>query len=284
MILRVEDLDASRARAEARTGALSDLRWLGLDWDEGPDVGGPNGPYVQSQRGSIYEEVLERLKATESVYPCTCTRAEIERFASAPHAGEEGPSYPGTCAHRTASDALALSDRLFAWRFRVPLGTVTWNDLFLGSMELDPSQTGGDFIVSRHGVCASYQLAVVADDAQMGVNQVIRGNDLASSTPRQILLYQRLGWPVPQFGHVPLAMGADGRRLAKRDGSLKLATLREAGVDLRRLIGCLVETCGLSHSIVPSMPQDWVKSFDPAVIPKEPWVVTPEWLDRLRTN
>jgi glutamyl-tRNA synthetase len=282
VILRIEDLDLSRARADACTGALADLRWLGLDWDAGPDVGGPSGPYVQSQRGSDYDEILERLKATESVYPCTCTRAEIERAASAPHADEEGPSYPGTCAHRTASDALALSDRPFAWRFRVAPGSITWNDLFLGPMDFDPSRLGGDFVVSRHGVGASYQLAVVADDAHMGVNQVIRGNDLVNSTPRQILLYRRLSWPEPQFGHVPLALDSAGRRLAKRDGSLKLATLRDADVDPRRLIGRLVESCGLSHSIIPSMPQDWVNSFDPAAIPTEPWIVTHEWLNRLR--
>jgi len=281
VILRIEDLDGTRARAVAAEGAIADLRWLGLDWDDGPDVGGPGGPYIQSQRASTYDEVLGRLRATESIYPCTCTRAEIERAASAPHADEEGPSYPGTCAHRTVADALALSDRPIAWRFRVVRGFVTWNDLFLGRMQLDPSRTGGDFIVSRHCVGASYQLAVVADDAEMGVNQVIRGNDLVSSTPRQILLYQRLGWPVPQFGHVPLAVGTDGRRLAKRDGSLKLATLREAGVDPRRLIGCLIETCGRSHSVVPSTPRDWVASFDPSAIPKGPWVVTREWLDCL---
>jgi glutamyl-tRNA synthetase len=150
-------------------------------------------------------------------------------------------------------------------------------------MEVDPSRTDGDFIVSRHGVGASYQLAVVADDAHMGVNQVIRGNDLVSSTPRQILLYRRLGWSEPQFGHVPLAIGADGRRLAKRDGSLKLAALRAAGVDPRRLIGCLSQSCGFSKAIVPSMPRDWVGAFDPRAIPKQPWIVTPEWLDRLRS-
>jgi glutamyl-tRNA synthetase len=281
VVLRIEDLDATRARPDARAGALVDLRWLGLDWDEGPDLDGPNGPYVQSQRSPTYDETLERLKATESVYPCTCTRAEIERAASAPHADEEGPSYLGTCARRRVSDALALSDRPFAWRFRVPRGHIAWNGLFLGPNEVDPFNTGGDFIVSRHGVGASYQLAVVADDALMGVNQVIRGNDLTSSTPRQILLYRQLGWPVPQFGHVPLAVGADGRRLAKRDGSLKLATLREAGVDPRRLIGCLAESCGWSSSIVASTPRDWVAAFDPRALPWEPWIVTDGWLSRV---
>jgi len=284
VILRIEDLDATRARGEAREGLLVDLRWLGLDWDEGPDVGGPGAPYVQSQRSSFYEAALARLKATESVYPCTCTRADVERAAGAPHPEEEGPSYPGTCAQRTVADALALADSPFAWRFRVRPGAVVWDDLFLGPMALDPSRTGGDFIVGRPGVGFSYQLAVVADDAEMGVNQVIRGNDLVTSTPRQILLYRRLGWPVPRFGHVPLAIGSDGRRLAKRDGSLKLAALREAGVDPCRLIGCLVHTCGWSSSIIPSWPADWIDRFSTASIPPQNWVVTPKWLDSLRAN
>ncbi len=281
VILRIEDLDATRARNEAREGALVNLRWLGLDWDEGPDVGGPRAPYVQSQRSSFYDAAIEQLKASESIYPCTCTRADIERAASAPHPEEEGPRYPGTCTHRTVADASALADHPFAWRFRVAPVAVVWDDLILGPMQLDPSRTGGDFVVGRNGVGASYQLAVVADDAEMGVNQVVRGNDLVNSTPRQILLYRRLGWPVPRFGHVPLAIGGDGRRLAKRDGSLKLATLREAGVDPRRLVGCLVHTCGWTDSIVRSMPRDWVASFDPRAIPKAPWIVTREWLDGL---
>ncbi|MGO9466946.1 MAG: tRNA glutamyl-Q(34) synthetase GluQRS [Isosphaeraceae bacterium] len=284
VIHRIEDLDATRARAEAREGAVVDLRWLGLDWDEGPDLGGPRAPYIQSQRSSFYEAALDRLKATESIYPCTCTRADIERAASAPHPEEEGPSYPGTCAHRCVADATALADRPFAWRFRVSPGAIVWDDLFRGPTALDPSELGGDFIVGRQGVGPSYQLAVVADDAQMGVNQVIRGNDLVNSTPRQILLYRRLDWPVPRFGHVPLAIGADGRRLAKREGSLKLATLREAGVDPRRLIGCLVHTCGWSRSINLSWPANWIDRFDPASIPLHNWVVTPKWLDSLRAN
>ena len=152
------------------------------------------GPVHSIRRSSLYDEVLDRLKASESVYPCTCTRADIERAASAPHAEDEGPTYPGTCAHRSVADALTLGDRPFAWRFRVPPGPVAWNDLFLGRVELDPSRLGGDFIVARHGVGHSYQLAVVADDRAMGVNQVIRGADLVPSTPRQILLYRRLGW------------------------------------------------------------------------------------------
>jgi glutamyl-tRNA synthetase len=188
VVLRIEDLDASRVRAEAKQSILDDLGWLGLDWDEGPDLGGPHAPYVQSERVQWYQRVLDDLKASEMVYPCTCTRADIARAASAPHPEDEGPSYPGTCSHRKAADAAALGDRPFAWRFRVPPGPITWTDSFLGPTTIDPSQSGGDFIVARHTVGPSYQLAVVVDDAMMGINQVIRGGDLVTSTPRQILL------------------------------------------------------------------------------------------------
>jgi glutamyl-tRNA synthetase len=276
VILRVEDLDASRARAEAKTGALDDLRWLGLDWDEGPDVGGPAGPYVQSERQHEYDALLEHLRQQERVYPCTCTRADIARAASAPHAEDEGPVYPGTCAGRSAADVKTLGDRPFAWRFRVPAEPVAWDDLVRGSILIDPARMGGDFVVARSPVGASYQLAVVADDAAMGINQVIRGDDLVPSTPRQVLLYRSLGLEVPRFGHVPLAVGPDGRRLAKRDGSIKLAALRDAGADPRRLVGWLARSCGWSGRVEPSEPRDWVARFDPAALPRSPWTVAPE--------
>ena len=283
-MLRIEDLDVSRVRPEAMAGAILDLRWLGLDWDEGPDIGGGAAPYIQSERRQIYDSALERLKAAELVYPCTCTRADIERAASAPHAEDEGPTYPGTCASRSSADADALHDRPFAWRFRVPPGPITWNDVFEGPVAIDPARSGGDFIVARNRVGPAYQLAVVVDDAAMGINQVIRGSDLITSTPRQILLYQALGRPAPAFGHVPLALGEDGRRLAKRDGSLKLATLRERGVDARVLVGSLIRSCGWSDAVIPSMPQDWVGRVDPASLSRACWTVSSGWLESLEKD
>jgi glutamyl-tRNA synthetase len=281
VILRVEDLDATRARPEAVEGGLDDLRWLGLDWDEGPDLGGPSHPYVQSRRIGLYQASLERLKAADLVYPCTCTRADIERAATAPHAEEEGPTYPGTCSGRSVEDAEALGDRPFAWRFRVPEGAVRWNDLVLGEVLIDPRRVGGDFVVARSGVGPSYQLAVVHDDAKMGVSEVIRGDDLVPSTPRQILLYRALGWNPPEFGHIPLAVGPDGRRLAKRDGSIKLETLREAGVDPRRLVGWVARSCGWSDRVEVAAPEEWISRFDLSSLPCTPWVVTPEALAEL---
>ena len=284
VILRIEDLDPSRARPEAMRTALEDLRWLGLDWDEGPDVGGPSAPYLQSERSELYDELLERLKRSESVYPCTCTRADVHRTASAPHREDEGPTYPGTCSHRCVADAQDLVGRPFAWRFRVPSGRVEWDDLFLGLVALDPSRLGGDFIVARQNAGHSYELAVVTDDAAMGVNQVIRGTDLVPSTSRQILLYRQAGRFPPRFGHVPLAVETDGRRLAKRDGSLKLATLREDGVNSRLLIGALVHSCGWTQEMTPMVPGGAIDLFNGRSIPTEPWVVTREWLAGLETN
>ncbi len=273
MIYRVEDLDASRARPEAIAEAQVDLRWMGLDWDEGPDSGGPSRPYVQSERMEAYRASLARLKTSELVYPCTCTRADIARAASAPHAEDEGPTYPGLCAHRSVRDADDLGDRPYAWRFRVPSGPVAWVDRVRGRLEIDPSRLGGDFIVGRPGSGPSYQLAAVHDDATMGVTEVIRGDDLIPSTPRQILLYRALGWTPPEFGHVPLAEGPDGRRLAKRDGALKLATLRQSGADPARLVGWLARSCGWSGRIEPSRPGDWLERFDLAALPRSPWIV-----------
>jgi glutamyl-tRNA synthetase len=222
-----------------------------------------------------YTETLERLKRSDLVYPCTCTRSDIARAAAAPHPEDEGPAYPGTCAGRSATDAeaLARAGRAFAWRFRVPAGPVAWDDLVLGPLAGQPARAGGDFIVGRDPAGPAYQLAVVHDDATMGVSQVIRGDDLVPSTPRQILLYCALGWTPPAFGHVPLALGPDGRRLAKRDGSLKLATLRAAGVDPRRLVGRLARSCGWADRDEPSRPADWLGRFRLDTLPGRAWVV-----------
>ncbi|WP_435017021.1 tRNA glutamyl-Q(34) synthetase GluQRS [Tundrisphaera sp. TA3] len=273
VIFRLEDLDASRARPDAALAAIDDLCWLGIDWDEGPDIGGPSSPYVQSLRMDRYEHSLERLREQDAIYPCTCTRADIARAASAPHPEDEGPVYPGTCSGRSARDAASLGDRPFAWRFRVPPGPVAWRDGFRGEVSLDPARLGGDFVVARSGVGPSYQLAVVHDDAAMGVTEVIRGDDLMPSTPRQLLLYRSLGLEPPTFAHVPLAIGPDGRRLAKRDGSLKLSTLRASGWDPHHLVGWLARACGMTDRIEPGPPASWIDRFDLGRVPRQPWVV-----------
>jgi glutamyl-tRNA synthetase len=174
-----------------------------------------------------------------------------------------------------------LGDRPFAWRFRVPAGEVRWNDLVLGAIGLDPAGNGGDFVVGRSSRAPAYQLAVVCDDAAMGITQVIRASDLVSSTPRQLLLYQALGLPSPEFGHVGLVLGPDGRRLAKRDQSIKLSTLRANGLDPQRLVGWLARSLGLSDEIEPRSPAHWIDCFETASLTAENWQATNEHLHEL---
>jgi glutamyl-tRNA synthetase len=242
VVLRIEDLDSSRTRKGMAEAAVEDLRWLGLNWDEGPDVGGPHGPYLQSQRHALYAAALADLRAREFVYPCTCTRADIRRMASAPHAEDEEATYPGTCAHRRAdqADDLERAGVAFGWRFRVPDEPIAWRDGVLGEVTRNPCKEGGDFLVGRSGGVFGYQLAVTVDDAAMEVTEVIRGDDLAASTPRQLLLYEALDLRPPGFSHLALVRDQCGRRLAKRDASIKLSTLRAAGADPARLLSRLM--------------------------------------------
>lgn len=247
IVFRMEDLDAGRARADAAEAAIADLRWLGLDWDEGPDVGGPHGPYVQSARTVIYRNALDRLIESGKVYPCTCTRAEVARMASAPHAEDEPPAYPGTCAGRTADDARGFSEQgiPFAWRFRARGQLVEWTDVLLGPQRHEMDRIGGDFIVARSGDVFSYQLAVVVDDGLMAVNQVVRGRDLVDSTPRQILIQQALGLIRPEYRHVGLVVGPEGKRLAKRDQAVKIGQLRASGIRPDKIVGALGRSLGI---------------------------------------
>lgn len=246
-VLRVEDLDRPRVVAGASEQMLEDLRWLGLDWDEGPDTGGPYAPYTQSERLDLYSAHLQRLQQAGLIYPCYCSRAEIARAASAPH-GEEGPRYPGTCrtlsqAQRRAYEAAGRRPSL---RFRVDdERVVVFTDLLAGSCRQQVQQAVGDFIVRRSDGIFAYQFAVVVDDGLMRINQVVRGADLLSSTARQILLFEALGFPIPTFAHVPLWLDSSGQRFSKRIQSAGLAPLRASGVTPARLVGQLAASCGL---------------------------------------
>lgn len=284
--LRIEDIDSTRVRPGATRAAIADLAALGLDWDEGPDCGGFAAPYVQSKRFEIYQEYLDRLIEYNYVYPCTCTRGDIERAASAPHAGDEPVRYPGTCSSRSAADAVKLVVDSFAWRFRVRAGEIAWDDLVLGRRAIDLSRSGGDFVVARvdraHGrFTPAYQLAVTVDDALMRINRVVRGDDLVLSTPRQIALYRAFQFTPPQFAHIPLGYDESGRRLAKRDSSITVRSLLDRSADPRRLIGALARECGLTNEIVPSRPADWIDRFELSEIPRDKWIVTSKFLQEL---
>ncbi len=266
--LRIEDIDVWRNKPNAVAEALADLRWLGLDWDG--DV------VMQSSLLPAHETALDELKRQELVYPCTCTRADIASAASAPHADHEGPTYPGTCAGRRAADADGLT-RPFAWRFRVT-DSPAFADSFRGPTRVDLQQLGGDFAVWRSAKVPAYQLAVVTDDAAAGVTEVVRGDDLVSSTPRQLLIYRALGLAPPSFAHVPLVVGEDGKRLAKRHGDTRLGDLRQRGVTATALLGLLAWSCGWRPTVEPISARELIPLFRLDAIPRDPFVLTAELL------
>ncbi len=273
--MRVEDLDAPRVRPGLERRILEELRWLGLDWDEGPTAGGPVGPYRQSERVPLYADALARLREAGLVYPCFCSRSEIAAAAQAPHGpSDDGPRYPGTCASLSRAEAeRRAAVRRPAFRLRVPEGQVSFWDGVHGAQSVDVRAAIGDFVVARADGIPAYQLAVVVDDAAMGVTDVVRGDDLLASTARQILLYRALGLPVPRFAHVPLVAGEDGARLAKRHAALSLGELREGGADRRAVVGLLAEISGLAPRGARVEPRDLVEGFEIARVPREPVVL-----------
>jgi glutamyl-tRNA synthetase len=226
LILRNDDLDGPRCRPEFVAAMFEDLRWFGLRWSEGPDIGGPFAPYDQSARLAQYTTTFERLRAGGFIYPCTCSRQDVLRALTAPHQGEDEPIYPGNCRN-------AATDRPRAgvnWRFRVPNGeTIIFYDGACGAQSEVAGRDFGDFLVWRKDDFPSYQLACVADDAAMQITEVVRGADLITSTFRQLLLYRALGLAAPEFYHCPLIKDEHGQRLAKRHDALSLRALRAQG-------------------------------------------------------
>ncbi len=257
ILLRIEDLDQARAAPGAVEGIVRDLEWLGLDWDN------PLTPdYFQSNRMESYRRAIADLRSRGLVYECFCSRRELREVASAPH-GPTGPQYPGTCrgltpeecAHRRQAKEPAL-------RFRVKPGTVVeFRDLVAGEQREVVDESAGDFIIARADGVPSYQLAVVLDDLAMGITHVLRGDDLLDSAARQILLFRTLEGEPPTYAHVPLILGPDGVRLAKRHGSVSLAELRAAGHSASAVAGWLAWSCGLIPEVSPLRPLDLVAEF-----------------------
>lgn len=244
LVMRMEDLDPDRSRPEYAAAALEDLGWLGLDWNEGPDVGGPFAPYEQSLRADVYLAAWTVLREGGFIYPCRCSRKDLAAATSAPHEGpdrtpdpDDEPIYPGTCRPSTTGEGLldlsadALGNaRSLNWRFRVTHGEVLdFVDLNLGPQRFIAGVDFGDFLVWRRDGTPSYQLACVADDAAMHITEVVRGADLLKSTARQILLNRALNYQNPKWFHCELTVDEHGRRLAKRHDSLSIRELRRSG-------------------------------------------------------
>ncbi|MEO7000283.1 MAG: tRNA glutamyl-Q(34) synthetase GluQRS [Ktedonobacterales bacterium] len=279
-ILRMEDLDLPRMRPGAAAHILADLRWLGLDWAEGPDVGGQYGPYTQSARQAIYEAELARLQARGLLYPCYCTRAELhdaQHIASAPHASDSPtPLYPGTCRGLSEQGRRAreAAGRRPSLRFRAPQQPITFTDRFAGQFTVNVAESVGDFIVRRSDGLIAYHLAVVVDDALMGVTQVARGADLLASVAPQLALYAALGYPPPtDYIHVPLATDATGQRMAKRTASAGAASLQERGISPEQALGALAASCGLWPASQPATLADLLAAFNPTRINREPTAI-----------
>jgi len=232
LVYRTEDLDPQRCKPELADAALEDLKWLGIEWDEGPDRGGPFAPYIQSQRFDRYRSLLEQLKKAGFAYPCRCSRKDVQEAASAPHEKGDEPVYPGTC--RPTPNQVSNFDTGTAprvnWRFRVPNGkAVEFEDKRFGLQSFFAGKEFGDFVPWRHDDVPSYQLAVAADDHDMDITEVVRGADLLKCTARQRLIYDAFGWEPPEYHHCPLVMDDSGQRLAKRDDAQSLRALRESG-------------------------------------------------------
>ena len=314
VVLRMEDLDPARSKDRFAKDILADLAWLGLDWDEGPDIGGPYGPYRQSARRDRYQRCLDQLERQGLLYPCYCTRAELRGnpaqpahtraqvrnnppepaqplhteeselahagIAQAPHAGESEPVYAGTCL-RLSEDALAAlkaAGRVPSLRVRVPDTRIAFTDRILGPREQNPATACGDFVLRRCDGVHAYQLAVVADDAAMRIREVVRGADLLDSTARQIALYRLLGLPEPAFAHVPLLVDPDGRRLSKRRGDVDLGLLRERGVSPVTIVGYLAYKAGLIDAPRSVAPSELIDGFSFGALPQGPVIVQNDWL------
>jgi len=240
MALRIEDTDVERSEARYETQLLDDLKWLGLDWDEGPDVGGPFAPYRQSDRLGIYREHAERLVSEAKAYLCFCSQEELERDRAEKLANQQPPIYSGKCRALTPYDAQRrrASGEAAAIRLRIPEHPIRFHDIVRGTVEFS-NEVVSDPIILRSTGIPVYNYVVVVDDALMKITHVIRGDDHLSNTPKQVALYEALGWPVPEFAHLSTILGADRERLSKRHGATSIANFRDMGVLPEALINYL---------------------------------------------
>ena len=276
-VLRVEDLDGPRVVSGATDAQLDALRWLGLDWDQGPDIGGPAGPYRQSERSAHYEAALRHVAAAGRLFACQRSRRDLAALASAPHGSDGLPPYPAAwrASPLAPGDLAAVHDA--ALRFCVTATETVWTDRIVGPQRENVAETVGDIVLKRRDGAFAYQLAVVVDDLAMGVTEVVRGADLLDSTARQIQLIEALGGRVPSYAHVPLVVAPDGAKLSKRDGALSLDALRAAGIAPEAVIGWLAWALGQADAPARSTPAEVARAFRIDRVRPQP-VVVPETL------
>lgn len=284
VLMRVEDLDGPRVKKGADQQLLEELAFLGLTWEglSPPSCGagalpaaGTASIVYQSQRAYAYEAALGQLAQAGMAYPCTCSRRDIALAGSAPHAEDAIDSYPGSCRGRfsSADQAAEITGRPVAWRVKVDDVEIGFEDNFAGLRHYNLARSGGDFVICKADGLAAYQLAVVVDDAAFGIDAIVRGDDLLDSTARQIHLRRLLGLtPEPRYWHLPLVIGPDGRRLAKRHGDTRLAHFRQAGCSRERFLGLLGYWCGLLGRRQETSMQDLLARFDLALLPRTPTI------------
>lgn len=298
LVLRMEDIDPQRSRPAYARALVEDLRWLGLDWDEGPAVDGvlppeggdmaeqgPCGPYFQSARTGLYADVLRSMEAAGLVYPCYCTRKELRQLAGAPHVDDAGAPYPGTCRDLGPEERRRreAEGRRACLRLRCPEERFTFRDGLLGEQSFTLEECGGDFALRRSDGVVAYQLAVALDDALMGITQVVRGRDILTSTPRQLALLRLWGFEPPAYAHIPLLLDGQGERLAKRHQSLGVRELRRQGVSAGEIVGVLACLAGLRPDMRPVKARELLADFDLERLPRHDVCLrelprVPDWL------
>lgn len=298
LVLRMEDIDPQRSRPAYARALVEDLRWLGLDWDEGPAVDGvipadgsdmteqgPCGPYFQSARTALYDATLDALDRAGLVYPCYCTRKELRQLAGAPHVDDAGAPYPGTCRHLGPEERhrREAQGRRACLRLRCPEGRFHFQDGLLGGQSFTLEDCGGDFALRRSDGVVAYQLAVALDDALMGITQVVRGRDILMSTPRQLALLRLWGFETPAYAHIPLLLDGRGERLAKRHQSLGVRELRRQGVTAAEIVGVLALLAGLRPDTRPVAAAELLPDFRLERLPRHDVCLCdlsriPDWL------
>jgi glutamyl-tRNA synthetase len=286
LVWRLEDLDRARVVPGLADAAEADLAWLGLDWDEGPRLGGPYGPYVQSDRTERYEHALDRLLAAGRIFPCALSRKDLEGIASAPHAQREHTApvipRPRDLAPQWLDDLRRGVGSAVSVRFAVEPREIAFEDRVFGTLRERVTETTGDFVVRRRDGVFAYQLAVVVDDLEMRIDEVVRGADLLDSTARQIELIEALGGERPAYAHVPLVRNAAGEKLSKRDGALTLRALRDAGISAAQVVGYLACSLGLLERPRACTPADLVEGFRWSAVRRDELVLPADVESHLR--